>query len=358
MKFAALVLRNIRRPLLSVGYAGVADVLLSGGVCLDEVCLVPYDDPSALPAALKRLKEECDGVFLVCDNVLLPAAREGVKLVTGSDFPENDVLETEDCLFALLSADEEGKERAKREVVPAVDRLRGRSYHSVVLKTVLAPAETVLKAVEEALAPGGKLSIYTSEEYGVGRIEVVYHSGAPKVEVDEAIRVLAERLDPYLYAMEDMTVAQRLFEALKLHRLRISTAESFTGGGVGAAIVSNPGASKVFYEGINSYDNGSKTERLGVSEYTLKSKGAVSGDTAYEMAAGLLKSGHCDVAVATTGIAGPGSDGTNAPAGSCFIAVGTRERVRVFEFALNGDRVSVTKQAINLALFLAYKEIN
>ncbi len=357
MKFAALVLRNIRSPARSVGYAEVMDALLSGGVCLDEATLLPYDDPTALPNALQRLRGECDGVFVICDEVLLPAVREGVEAVAGGKF-EGDLLPTEECLFAVLPAGGEGVRCAHQEVVPAVDKRRGQSFYRVVLKTVLAPAEEVLAAAEDALASGARVSVHTSEEGGVGRIEVVYRSSTPKVEVDEAVRILATALDKYLYAMEDVTVGQRLFEALKLHRLRISTAESFTGGGVGGEIVKNPGASAVFYEGLNTYDSGSKKERLGVSEYTLKQKGAVSEDAAYEMAAGLLKTGNCDVAVATTGVAGPASDGFGTPAGTCFIAVGTPERVRVFEYHLKGDRAAVTAQAVNLALFLAYKEIN
>ncbi len=357
MRFSALVLRNIRQGVLSVGFAGILDALLSGGVCLDEVVLLPYDDPTALPIALKRLKEECDGVFIICDEVLEDAVKAGIEDTVGAKFAGN-FLETKGCLFALVRADERGKQFVKEELVPAVDRRRGQSFYRVVLKTVLAPAEEVLSAVEDALDSGARVSVNTSEENGVGRIEVVYHSSTPKVEVDEAVRILASALDPYLYAMEDITVGERLFQALKLHRLKLSTAESFTGGGVGEAIVKNPGASTVFFEGLNTYANESKKERLGVSEYTLKQKGAVSGDTAYEMAAGLLKTGNCDVAVATTGIAGPKSDGSGTPAGTCFIAVGTPDRVRVFEYHLEGDRASVTKQAVNLALFLAYKEIN
>lgn len=98
--------------------------------------------------------------------------------------------------------------------------------------------------------------------------------------------------------------------------------------------------------------------RLGVTDYTLKKFGAVSNETAYEMAAGLLKEGKCDLAVATTGIAGPDADGTDKPVGLCYIAVGTMDRVRVFRFLLDGDREAVTKRATNLALFLAYKEVN
>ena len=175
---------------------------------------------------------------------------------------------------------------------------------------------------------------------------------------DEVVRILAEGLKEYVYAMEDVSLAERFVAALKLHKLHVSTAESFTAGGVGREIVRVPGASAVFYEGINAYDNKAKHERLGVSEFTLMDKGAVSVETAYEMAAGLLKQGHCDVAIATTGIAGPDADGTNKPVGLCYIAVGTREKVRVFRFRLSGDRETVTRTAINLALFLAYKEIS
>ena len=91
---------------------------------------------------------------------------------------------------------------------------------------------------------------------------------------------------------------------------------------------------------------------------TRRNTSAVSDETAYEMAAGLLKEGHCDLAIATTGIAGPDADGTNKPVGLCFLAVGTKERVRVFRFQLPGDRETVTRTAINYALFLAYKEIS
>lgn len=355
MKFSALVLRNIRRPVHSVDYAAVTDALLSGGVPLGEVVLIAYDDVPAVNAALKRLKEENDGVFLICDDVLLPSAREALEEAAGEKFPQGNVLVSQNRLYALLSADEAGVKAVKTEAVPAADKFRGRSYHSVVIKTVMAPSEEVLHAIGAVRDMG--IAVYASEEFGVGRVEIVYHSSTPKVAVDEAVRVLASELEPYVYAMEDISVGARLFEALKLHRMKIATAESFTGGGVGYEIVKNPGASKVFYEGLNTYDSMSKRERLGVQEYTLQMKGAVSGDTAYEMAAGLLKEGHCDIAVATTGYAGPTADGSGK-AGTCFIAVGTGERVRVFEFHLTGSREAVTRQAVNLALFLAYKEIN
>ena len=75
------------------------------------------------------------------------------------------------------------------------------------------------------------------------------------------------------------------------------------------------------------------------------------------MAAGLIASGTCVLAIATTGIAGPKSDNTAKPVGLCYLAIGTKERVRVYRFHLSGDRENITKTAINLALFYAYREI-
>lgn len=359
MKYAGIVLRNIRNPFASVACGEVFDALLAGGVNLDEIVFVPYDAPSRLSAALLRLSTECDGVFLVCAGVLMQTAREAAALAAETAFTDEYMLETDDCLYALLPEGERGAQLVRTEVVPRVDRRRRRTYARVVLRLVSAPSDKLRDAMKRADEAGqGKLSLHASERFGVTRVEMIYDQETPKMVADEAVRILADSLKEYLYAMEDVSPAEQLVAALKLHRLHISTAESFTAGGVGRAIVRIPGASTVFYEGINAYDNQAKKERLGVNELTLMDKGAVSDETAYEMAAGLLRQGHCDIAVATTGIAGPAADGSSKPVGLCYLAVGTRERVRVFRFQLAGDRETVTETAINLALFLAYKEVS
>lgn len=358
MSYAAVVLFNNRNPISAVEYGRVTDALLSGGVLLDEVALLPYDMPSSVAGHLRRLSQACDALFLICDRALLSSAREAVEELSGARFSEETLFEEAECLYAVLPADEEGAERVRSLVVPRVDARRGVRYGRTVLKLVSAPSERIQRAMQLAReAAGGKLLLHASGKYGETRIEAVFDSNTPKMTADEVVRILASELGEYVYAMEDVSLAQRLFDTLKLHRMKISTCESFTAGGVGQAIVSVPGASEVFYEGLNTYSNEAKRDRLGVSEYTLKSKGAVSDETAYEMAAGLIGQGHCDVAIATTGIAGPKSDGTKKPVGLTYIAIGTKERVRVFRFDLGGDRETITKTAVNLALFLAYREI-
>ncbi|MGN0822462.1 MAG: CinA family protein [Candidatus Gallimonas sp.] len=358
MRYALIVLRNPDHALSSVRYDKIADAFLAGGVILDEVVLLPSDGSEALTAALSRLSCECDAVFVACEERLLPRARESVAAFLNAPFGTEYLAETEDRLYAVLPASDRGAEIAAAETVPAVDRRRKKKFSRMVVRAVSAPEEKVRKILAEAERLSGDKLLYNyREKFGETRIEMVYHSETPKMLADETMRLIATGLDEYIYAVEDVPLAQRVTDALRLHRLRLSTAESFTGGGVGGAIVSVPGASDVFFEGINAYDNQAKTDRLGVSPYTLKAHGAVSDEVAYEMAAGLIAQGHCDVSVATTGIAGPQSDHTGKPVGLCYIAVGTKERVRVFRFQLEGNREKITKTAINLALFLVYKEI-
>ena len=357
MKYAAVILFNNQNSLAAVSYTAVTDALLAGGVFLDRVEFLPYDAPAAVTAALLRLSSECDGVILVCDRVLLSSARDAVSQAAGEAFSEEYILETQNCLFAVLPTGERGAEIVRTETVPRIDKRRGNSYYREVMCMVGAPPEALRESMKFAREVAqGKLSIHYSEQYGLGRLEIIYDRQTPKVIADEVVRILASALKDHIYSMRDEGIASRLVEVLKLHRLRISTAESFTGGGVGREISRVPGASKVYFEGLNTYDRGSKMLRTGVSEDTLFKYGAVSDETAYEMALGLLKQGNCDVAIATTGVAGPDPDG-DRPVGLCYIAVGTREQVRVYRYQLPGDRETISETAIRLALFLAYREI-
>lgn len=357
MKYAALVLWDNKSPVLSVDFSPVTDALLAGGIFLDEIAVLPYDAPEMAVTTLMRMESECAGVFVIADSALVPSAREAVISACGKRGDSEYVFEAERCMFAVLPAGQRGGDIVKTEIVPRINARRKNSYLRIVMRTVGAPAEKISVALARAEeVAGGKLALHSSGKYGCGKIEAIYDAATPKMTADEVVRVLAEELSPYLYAMEDITPAERLVEALKLHRMKLSTAESFTGGGVGRAIVRIPGASKVFYEGLNTYDSAAKTDRLGVSAFTLKGKGAVSAEVAYEMAAGLIVQGNCDISIATTGAAGPDPDGAS-PVGLMYIAVGRKEQVRVFCHRVPGDRETITETAINLALFHALKAI-
>ena len=175
--------------------------------------------------------------------------------------------------------------------------------------------------------------------------------------MDDILRRCVEELDESIYAMVDTSLEHQLVNLLKVRGRTLSVAESFTGGGIASRITSVSGASEVYFEGINAYNEQSKVKRLGVSSQTLEKYGAVSEQTAYEMAVGLLRTGDCNVAIATTGLAGPNTDKSGLPVGLCYIAVGTTERIRVYQYHFEGTREEITKKAINYALYLTYKQL-
>ena len=232
-----------------------------------------------------------------------------------------------------------------------------KSYLSASFKTVGAPGNKISEAILKAKEVCGELDFSTTENYGDCTIEMIYASDTPKPILDGIMRAVLVVLNDYVYALEDISLAERFVQLLKLRKMKISVAESFTGGGVSKRLVEIPGVSSVYYEGLNTYSNQAKVDRLGVRELTLQQFGAVSEETAAEMAEGLILSGNCDVAISTTGIAGPNSDGTNKPVGLFYIGVATKESVKVYKYNLKGSRKSITETAINFALFLAYKMI-
>lgn len=141
------------------------------------------------------------------------------------------------------------------------------------------------------------------------------------------IHTLTER-DFDLINKELAKKAEETVELLKLRKLTVATAESCTGGMVASYITSVAGVSDAFEMGMTCYSCRIKSEILGVSEQTLEKFGAVSENTALEMATNIRKISNADIGVSVTGAAGP--DGTEGhPAGYVFIALSTKENTVV-----------------------------
>lgn len=145
-------------------------------------------------------------------------------------------------------------------------------------------------------------------------------------------------------------LAQKVGAALKARSLMLVTAESCTGGWVAMQATAIPGSSDWFERGYVTYSNAAKRESLGVSEQTLGHHGAVSEETAREMALGALKHSRAQVALAITGVAGPSGGSRDKPVGTvCFAwAHGSTISSETRRFA--GDRESVRRQSVVRAL--------
>ena len=134
------------------------------------------------------------------------------------------------------------------------------------------------------------------------------------------------------------------------------TAESCTGGGIGAAITEIPGSSAVYKGGIISYTNWVKENVLRVDGQLLEQFGAVSLPVAKAMAEGARKVLDADIAVSVTGLAGPGGDDFGNPVGTVFIGYANGEKSYAKQFLFSGDREAVRNQAVCAALNIVLEE--
>lgn len=150
---------------------------------------------------------------------------------------------------------------------------------------------------------------------------------------------------------------KRVIEKLRERGLLLATAESCTGGLCAKRLTDVAGASQVFCGGVVSYTNDVKMRLLGVKEETLAQFGAVSGETAREMAEGARKATGADVAVSVTGVAGPSSDEMGNVVGTVFIAFSSEKETISEKLQLSGDREKIREQSVNAMLWLAMRKI-
>jgi nicotinamide-nucleotide amidase len=145
-------------------------------------------------------------------------------------------------------------------------------------------------------------------------------------------------------------IAERVGEKLKAARQVLVTAESCTGGWVAQAVTSVAGSSDWFERGFITYSNDAKQELLGVRSETLARHGAVSEETAREMAQGALARSKGTLALAVTGVAGPGGGSATKPVGMVCFAWASKHAVKSETQRFAGDRESVRKQSVIRAL--------
>ena len=150
------------------------------------------------------------------------------------------------------------------------------------------------------------------------------------------------------YALEEQVV-QLLLEK----RYTVTTAESCTGGLLAGRLMNVPGISAAYKEGYITYSNEAKEKLLNVSHETLETEGAVSEETAYEMALGAARSADANVALATTGIAGPDGGTMEKPVGLVYIACNVNGDITVERHLFAGERAQVRELAVEKALQLA-----
>lgn len=163
-------------------------------------------------------------------------------------------------------------------------------------------------------------------------------------------KIITDRLGENVYATEDISIEDVVAKLLIEKKLTIATAESCTGGMIASTLINYPGISEVFLEGAVTYSNEAKHKRLGVKNETLDKYGAVSEETAREMAIGIAKTAGTDVSIVTTGIAGPEGGTDEKPVGLVYIGVYVSGEVKVKKYIFNGNRSRIRLQATMMSL--------
>ena len=396
MKSALIFFRNIKTEFDGDYFNNALSAFSSGGLTIDTIEILSDNDDLGFKHRLVEFKDMFDNLIIVggdtvtfnlkeiiAESFEMPLVEnenarnflDAVSKANGIDYPDDYallpiegvvipniyggyqgfILDSNDITLSVLPADyKEVKTMSDKYVVPYLENKLGIKKTRLTLKyfgDITALKQTLAKA--EALCEQG-LYYTLFEKYGDVTVDLFFDYDTLEETKKEVVRYIVSNLKDNIYAEYDISLSQRLFDVLMLRKLKLSTAESFTGGRVISEIIKNSGASAVVNEGVVSYSNKSKLSRLSVKESDLKSQGAVSAVVAYQMAVGLLKEG-CDIALSTTGIAGPQSDDTDKPVGLCYIAVGMKDGVHTYRYKLSGSREEITETAKNTALFLAIK---
>jgi nicotinamide-nucleotide amidase len=176
--------------------------------------------------------------------------------------------------------------------------------------------------------------------------------------VEEMLAKVRDRIGPYIYSEDDEDLSFIVLRKLLEDGIRLSVAESCTGGSFAAAVTEMPGVSAIFDRGIVTYSNEAKIQELGVKSETLQRWGAVSPQVAEEMAEGLYRVSGSDLCLSVTGIAGPGGGSDEKPVGLIYIGLWYRGQTSSFRYQLrNSNRRYIRSNAVMHMFLVLYKTL-
>ncbi len=251
------------------------------------------------------------------------------------------------------------------EVAPLLTR----RYRKILRKTVgvhtlylnvLGWPESVLNEFTKTLKIPKEIRLGFRTQFPINQIKLIVRARSlseARKKASPLLRILRKKCGSSVFSQtQDPAFERSIFESLLKQKTTVSVAESCTGGMLASALTQTSGASKVFERGFVTYSNQSKIDLLGVSKKTLFDHGAVSEQTATEMATGALLRTRAKKTVAITGIAGPSGGSAKKPVGLIYIALAKRSAGRVkshcVELRLGFDRFHNQKFAVTHALEL------
>lgn len=247
----------------------------------------------------------------------------------------------------------------EESVAPYLDKLEPGVIYSQTVKLCgvgESKAETMVKDLIDAQT---NPTIATYAKTGEVHIRVTAKADTVKDAkklIKPVVKELKSRFGYDVYSTEeDVTLEKAVADLLQANELTVTCAESCTGGLLSARLINVPGISDVYKCGCVTYANKAKRKLLGVKKSTLQKHGAVSSQTAEEMAKGAALAYKADVSVAITGIAGPDGGSEEKPVGLVYIACSVKGKVTVQKYQFVGNRSKVRESAVTAALTLMRK---
>lgn len=305
-------------------------------------------------AAQAQLPSTCE----VLQNDKGTAAGMWFTLASAS---ENNPSDRDKIMVSMPGVPYEMKHLMQDRVLP---RLRERSHNEPVMRyttllttgiaestlaDLIGNVDEILEGQELAFlpSPGGvKLRITVTAENRAKADEILHR-------IEERIRSRAGR---FIYGKDGESYEALVGRALAERGLTVSVAESCTGGLLGAALTAQSGASAYFLGGVQCYSNEAKMNFVGVRPDTLQKHGAVSEETARELASGIRERFGSSLGISITGIAGPDGGTPEKPVGTIWVAVADTNGIEAHKYTVGGDRAVNRERSVVAALQLIYKK--
>ena len=343
-----------------------ADILIfSGGLGPTEDDLTKETVAEALKKRLirdKKAEQEIADYFALRGRIPTDNNWKQADVIEGCEVLYNKngtapgifVSEGEKTVILLPGPPLELKSMFTDSVMPRLQQKCGQVFYSETVKIVGPGESSVETQILDMLNTQENPTIAPYAKTGEVHLRITARAACEKEAREKIAPVVEElyrRFGNAVYTTDaDETLEMALTKLLIKKKYTMTTAESCTGGMIAARMVNAPGVSAVFKSGFITYANEAKEELLGVSHDTLEKFGAVSRETAEEMAQGAAKAAHTDTAVAVTGIAGPDGGTKEKPVGLVYIGVNVRGNVEVREYHFSGSRQKIRESVTAAAL--------
>jgi nicotinamide-nucleotide amidase len=356
--------------------AAVKDAIERTGAVITTGGLGPTADDRTRPAIAKLFGRE-----LVCDDAIVEQIRQRFWRMSSAKMPEANIVQAMVPVGArvlenrhgtapsLMLEDEKGRwvimlPGVPREmrgltndtIIPLLRERIGDAPIAIVSRTLRTTGigESALAEKLGSLAKGvDDLPLAFLPGWAGADLRLTSHTmraEAAARALDAAAQKLREVLGAFIYGEEDDDLAALVLARCREQHLTMATAESCTGGLLGARITAIPGSSDVYVGGVVAYDNSVKMKLAGVSDVSLREHGAVSEQVAREMAEGCARALGTQIGIGITGIAGPGGGTDEKPVGTVWIAVAGVGETRALGRVYVGDREEIRLRATQASL--------